>query len=981
MLDYQRIVDDVRSSLYSHSAEGMDFLRAAAADYSVACDEVNERLRQCGSLLRKGLRSEAIQLCEIDPNALDVVAILDFPERDQWIELSKRNGLAPPTPLMLDVAAELNEAYAIEQPLAALLQRHRLLALAHGPLSARIQVLRQLAELDANSSVWQEDLRTFEQERQKQIQAEVEAAARAGDTAALASLDAELSSPEWKNPPPPALAKSAAEATTTLHYWAAQSQLEEFAAELNSAMSNGRPDLGQTLYTRWNETIADCGWQPSEQLAERVAPALRWVHEHLDREAAVTALAGAVNNERSAARLRELHGRAVKLGNLPAKLEERYCSRLAAVERTVRRLWWLKIGVAAAVVVIVVSGIGWIVSYEHYEAEVATAVTNLRFFIDHKELEQAESLRRNLSERAKRDPRLQGPLNDLEKALEYERKRQADFSQQLNGATYWLEDVRKSLTNDPGQTVLDRLREELERIQSDLTHAKDLARTEQDRKQVASADEFATQVKEEWQRRLDRAFLNQYGDFEKQLTQVERDTHSSQREQETQLVEFKQNLQKWETASEHVSPALVTRIGTLNERLSALEKGAQQHAREERDERQITAAVGDIPGYLRALQDYVQHNPNSNRTPGFQRVAEESLCWQAVAEWQKLATQWRKAGFAASGRSAAEDQLALANTVSDDFADCAECESLRTLLPYLKAIAQRDNSGERIDVPLKKLFADPLVADAWMVETKDSAAGGKKGDEARQRYYFREKPKVDRNSPPFTKLRYVSSFDGKTKDRWLGEGSKVQFVGPAPQTVVAGKVLPLLKALNDDNWEKSFCRIIAAIQADHAMDPILKVNLLQQVLDIGVRGSHCLEKAFGRHLEWIKEAKINAFANWLDPVDSTVANDRKEAARKLESLPDVDAPIKAVEQELTTKLQLPEFRWVGWLHRSREGQWECLMNSEPNGAGRLFVVCRQSTGGKPVLNAIGQLNRKVSVISATAGSLLVEGRPVYLKVP
>ena len=207
MLDYQRIVDDVRSSLYSHSAEGMDFLRAAAADYSVACDEINERLRQCGSLLRKGLRSEAIQLNEIDPNALDVVAIFDFPERDQWIELSKRNGLAPPTPLMLDVAADLNEAYAIEQPLAALLQHHRLLALAHGPLSARIQVLRRLAEMDANNPVWQEDLRMFEQERQKQIQAEVEAAARASDTAALASLDAELSSPEWKNLPPPALAK------------------------------------------------------------------------------------------------------------------------------------------------------------------------------------------------------------------------------------------------------------------------------------------------------------------------------------------------------------------------------------------------------------------------------------------------------------------------------------------------------------------------------------------------------------------------------------------------------------------------------------------------------------------------------------------------------------------------------------------------------------------------------------------------------
>src|SRR5437763_812023 len=106
MLDYQRIVDDVRNSLFSHSADGMDFLRAAAADYSIACDEVNDRLRQCGTLLRQGLRSESIQLADIEPNLLDVVAILDFPERDLWIETSGLYGLAPPTPLMLDVAAE-----------------------------------------------------------------------------------------------------------------------------------------------------------------------------------------------------------------------------------------------------------------------------------------------------------------------------------------------------------------------------------------------------------------------------------------------------------------------------------------------------------------------------------------------------------------------------------------------------------------------------------------------------------------------------------------------------------------------------------------------------------------------------------------------------------------------------------------------------------------------------------------------------------
>ena len=219
MLDYQRIVDDVRSLLCVQGADAMDFLRAAAADYSIACDEVNERLHQCGSLLRQGLRSEAIQVAEIEPNLLDTTALLDFPERAQWVETAGRCGIAAPTPLLLDVAAELNEAYGLEQPLGTLLQQHRLLALARGPLAARIGVLRALADMDAGNPVWQEDLRIFEEERQKQIAAEVKVATHRQDAAALASLDAELSSPDWRNPPPLELACSASEASTRLRYW------------------------------------------------------------------------------------------------------------------------------------------------------------------------------------------------------------------------------------------------------------------------------------------------------------------------------------------------------------------------------------------------------------------------------------------------------------------------------------------------------------------------------------------------------------------------------------------------------------------------------------------------------------------------------------------------------------------------------------------------------------------------------------------
>ena len=114
-------------------------------------------------------------------------------------------GIVSPPPVLLDVAAELNEAYSVEQPLAALLQRHRLLAMARSPLWLRIATLRRLAELDGNNPVWAEDLHTFEQERLKQLQQEAAAAIAADDSVALSELCQELHNTGWQELPPESL--------------------------------------------------------------------------------------------------------------------------------------------------------------------------------------------------------------------------------------------------------------------------------------------------------------------------------------------------------------------------------------------------------------------------------------------------------------------------------------------------------------------------------------------------------------------------------------------------------------------------------------------------------------------------------------------------------------------------------------------------------------------------------------------------------
>ena len=96
MLDYQRIVEDLRNALYASSEGNPQGLQSAAQSYAAACEEVNQRLRQCSNLLRQGLRGEAIQLCELEPNLLDMTAMLDYEWESQqqcWLSRETAEGL------------------------------------------------------------------------------------------------------------------------------------------------------------------------------------------------------------------------------------------------------------------------------------------------------------------------------------------------------------------------------------------------------------------------------------------------------------------------------------------------------------------------------------------------------------------------------------------------------------------------------------------------------------------------------------------------------------------------------------------------------------------------------------------------------------------------------------------------------------------------------------------------------------------------
>ncbi len=201
-----------------------------------------------------------------------------------------------------------------------------------------------------------------------------------------------------------------------------------------------------------------------------------------------------------------------------------------------------------------------------------------------------------------------------------------------------------------------------------------------------------------------------------------------------------------------------------------------------------------------------------------------------------------------------------------------------------------------------------------------------------------------------------------------------------PQVAIAGKVRPILNALDASNWEKSFSDMLAVISADRETDPFLKFNLLQQVLETGAKGIIVSRRHSAATSIGSRRRRINSSANWLDPKILSVSA-REAAVKVMKSFPENAEPDQSLEKELRSlgKNKIPEYRWIGWLGRTKDGSWKRVANRGMEGSGNVFAVGRSPSNSKLLLVAVGRLDRKKCVIDAKSNPILVEGRPVYLE--
>lgn len=980
MIDFQRVAEDVRGSLEATGGldtggllteEALDLLRESTADYAAAVEEVNARLRKCGELIAKGLRSEALRLCELEPNLLDLVSLLDLPELPIWREKLREYELANPPSLNLDVAAELNNAYAIEEPLTAVLRKHRLHALARSSLPVRIATLRELAQMDPDNVAWHDDLRIFEKARHEEIVQEADRAARRGDVQALANLDEEIQCTAWVEAPRAAVVKAVRSSNSRTRSSASRAELAALAPQLNDAFAQFDEDRGLQLRARWLACAEIAQPAPDDPAVELATPALAWLDQvvaaqQADHEyrAALYQLEVALEEGASLGEL-ERFGHAVLRTEqgMPEAVERRYVARIESLHRTAR-FRRLMLGGSVVATVLVVGALIMLWSRAHLQQrDIASHAATLKRLLEEDKIVEASEYFDRLEANAPTiagSPELANLRIQLEARSEEELRRISEYDAALAA-------VQEAGVESPDTASLER--------------AKSLAKTDDEKGAVA---ELELEILAERRRR--QAEMN--GNFKSELDEIIAALSTQERSQTDEIDErvaalddLQSRLSELLKKGRSVEATVLANATPVQERLRQLKLAALEEKRAMESLDEITDSVESVTGYKGALERYVQTFPNTPRAQAFKQVvAIDPPLWEGLDALNEFCAEWQRAHEQGLKPEVA---IALANRargMTETYKNYPQKAELERRLPYLDAVGKRvGEGGVPLDSELKELLNERHLRDLWLVENlKD-----------RKRYFLRDKSELMITTSA-VKVTYLTSFDDTTKRFSLPAGDfnaeGRYWHGEALHSAVAKRTLTKLDELDPtapNSWERTFAQLFGDIvsEKDPKFEPLVKLLMLQKLLLVGCTGSEPLRSAYSKHQELLEAPTIDISANWLDPDDEAARRASDQAAEIFDRFPSADTAMQAAAASLKQLQQPPFQRYerIGWLARSADGSLQARLQTAST-PGEVFVV-EQSGPEAPVqIRKVGQtVNGGVKI--APSGPPPTEGRPLYIARP
>jgi len=906
-------LEDVRDAVNSPETAEPDLVREASIAYNEACRATNVRLREVDKLLRHGLRSEAIQLAEQEPPLLELVADLDFPLLEEWQGMLAQWGMQLPPQLELEITARLNSTYAELRPLERLIRQHRLLALARAPLSARIEVLRMISSQDDFNPSWKTDLQEYERLRLHQIRSEAAEAKSQRDTAKLTELYEELRNSPWICDVPGEILPELEASHRLLQSQYARESLESLVPHLHQAHSELNFSTASELVDRWHRHAEAASLDDSDPLAIHTREALEWVDQQRKAEAyqlafqtALASIENALDKNRSASVLESLLQKVERFElPLPDRLRQQVVQRIDAERLHAKRRGQLIAFSATACLALMAVGAYFFWESERHSKTLEQHAASLSQLVDDNSWDQAQSYFDSVPESLRSEPRMQSLGVAIEKGIRRERERIDTFAKRL-----------LQIETD-GIASLDNQK---------LSQLKHLAKAPDEKKQVADLELRLRQYRAELQQERDGAFVATVSEWSEKLAQLEANPEIHEEDAWRMLTDMEAEL------AEHarISNELKHHSRTLANRLRAIITQLREEGQQKQLFRAVAHATGDPEAFQRALVSLERELPSSLIATHARQVLDESEAWQSVLQWANF-WEGNQSAWNELNPQIAQDILSEAKELQESTLENDLSKEFSERKKHLEYITARPDPSE---VLTPQIIDYVLLKNVWMVVDNEG-----------KRFYTLNEPDKDDETRNL-RFQYIEDFTGSEKTRAVSYNN-LKWHGISPQTLCVKEFEIQLSGFSQTKWDQAFYNLASVVrkatQNDPPLDPVLAVDLLRRILDVGCQGSLRFSQAFSDVIETIDEAGIDLTVKWHLPQDSAADDARRSAREVLDNLSPFDELIKQTHEFYQSKCLPPaNYKWVAILSKNGEGEWECTPPLSAEVEGSLFICTRLS---------------------------------------
>ncbi len=958
------ITDQIRKQLEQPDGLTIEALSPLADAYGRETAQVNARLAECTQLLRKGLRSEAIQRAFMKPNILDWSARLDFPEFDDWLSILQFYGITVPTLLNRDAAQEIQEAIVDEQPLEELLRQHRHLAIAKAPLSWRLKVLRRLGEIDSANVVWREDQELWETVRLKQIPAELKDAVDSKSLILVQSICTELNESKWAVVPSQELCKRATNAANAFLYAEQSLQLKSIADQLHAAYGEGNESTASKQYKAWTELVKAMRSPPPSDLLHSVEPALEWLQgctEDRERiakhEKAAASLEVALQKKSTLADVQRSYYdvTSMQMGIDPI-LEQRYKSRVNELQQASKRR--LQLGIVAitvsAVTVMITLGLWqWNRTYRKAIDDASSRMTAL---IDAEELTEAESIVTKLT--------LQAP--QIAKSPEFV---------SLIGKLKVKQDTEKSR--------VERVKSAIAAAQSDDPTKIDVGNLISAEKQAKTPEEKMEiqKVRRAWDRHEQEMVNSQFESIRSEVKTVEdrlleiqklQLADVSETELQTILIDLGKLTENFPRGANRASKIL----DLAAERASSLRDSVRKQRRDMDVRQQATKGMREAKTqelFLSEMKRFAEKLPGDPVATEFSEALREAELWKRTDAWNA----WCKslANALAGGLSPTELKSLSAErtTLAKGLSDVPNtATAVQVLDEQLAMSAQRSESLTALLEDLNNAVIADLIT-ILEASSADPLVGTR-----RFMTWDARAENDDTIKKQASKTRIVLPVVSDN----LGASANISFAGKItvldePRASIR-KITRRLESNRSsvlEDWEGGLTLALQDVVGAQKLDSQIKEILLTRLVKTAREGSACMRDAF-KELEESLNDRTEKRAFWFNSSEMNETLDNDVLVSFREGVERVDT-LRRKTNETLNQLAATKLVWVGAMLRNTNGKIEAWLYRDDVPDGDIVsVVPSLKPENAARIAPVGRVSGKQTFLSGDVETSLA-GRPLY----